>query len=187
MQQTTQITIEHRVVPSYKLYEQVIAELEERLGKQADWAALQQMIQTNGTFEQAIQLIEQQLGTSGFTIFSKIEPGALLTLSGTPTRTTQYALGNPLLAIQMIKHAPEAALYAPLRLAVYENRAGNAVIAYEGFTSQLAQYPFPEMVPVAHLVEQKLEALVAEVTGGGQKISSDIGGDFEERSRKESQ
>lgn len=181
MQQTTQITIEHRVVTSNKTYEQVIESLEERLGPQADWAALQQVIKTNGTFEQAIQLIEQQLGTSGFTLFSKINPGALLTMSGTPTRTTQYALGNPLLAIQMIEHAPEAALYAPLRLAVYENRAGNAVMAYESFASQLAQYPSPEIAPVAHLVEQKLEALVAEVTGEGQQIFSANGGDFEEK------
>jgi len=109
---------------------------------------------------------------------SKIEPGALLRLSGKPTRATQYAIGNPLLAIQMIEHAPEAALYAPLRLAVYENRAGKAVVAYERFTSQLAQYPNPEIAPVAQLVEQKLEELVAEATGGGQEIHSDIGGDF---------
>ena len=134
------------------------------------------MITANGTLEQAIQLIEQQLGTSGFTIFSKIEPGDLLTLSGTPTRAVQYALGNPLLAIQMIEHAPEAVLYAPLRLAVYENRAGKAFVAYERFTSQLAQYPNREIPPVAQLVEQKLEALVAEVTGGGQETHADTGG-----------
>ena len=174
MQQTTQITIEHRVVTSNKTYEQVIIDLERQLGQQADWTVLQQVIQTKRTFEQIIQLIEQQLGTSGFTIFSKIEPGTLLTLSGKPTRATQYALGNPLLAIQMIEHAPEIALYAPLRVAVYENRAGNAVIAYESFASQLAQYPYPEIVPVAHLVEQKLEALVAAATGGEQKTSSDM-------------
>jgi len=40
------------------------------------------------------------------------------------------------------------------------------------------QYPNPEIAPVAQLVEQKLEELVAEVTGGGQEIHSDIGGDF---------
>ena len=67
----------------------------------------------------------------------------------------------------MIEHAPEAALYAPLRLAVYENHAGNAVVAYERFSSQLAQYPNPEIAPGAKLVEQKLEELVAQATGGG--------------------
>src|SRR5216684_3051204 len=164
MKQTTQITIEHIVVASDRSYEQVIEALEAQLGLRADWENSART--PNGTFEQAVQLIEQQLGTSGFTILSKIEPGALLTLSGKPTRAAQYAIGNPLLAIQMIEHAPEVAFYAPLRLVVYENRAGQAVVAYERFTSQLAQYANPEIAPVAQLVEQKLEELVAEVTGG---------------------
>ena len=179
MRQTTQITIEHIVVVSDRSYERVIEALEAQLGPRADWEKIARALgMSNASWEQAVQIVEQQLGTSGFTILSKIEPGALLRLSGKPTRATQYAIGNPLLAIQMIEHAPEAALYAPLRLVVYENRAGKAVVAYERFTSQLAQYPNPEIAPVAQLVEQKPEELVAEATGGGQEIHSDIGGDF---------
>ena len=176
MRQTTQITIEHIVVASDRSYEQVIEALEAQLGLRADWEEIART--PNATFEQAVQLVEQQLGTSGFTILSKIEPGALLTLSGKPTRAAQYAIGNPLLAIQMIEHAPEVALYAPLRLVVYENRAGKAVVAYERFTSQLAQYPYPEVAAVAQLVEHKLDELVAQATGAGQETHADIGGDF---------
>jgi uncharacterized protein (DUF302 family) len=176
MRQTTQITIEHIVVASDRSYEQVIEALEAQLGLRADWEEIART--PNATFEQAVQLVEQQLGTSGFTILSKIEPGALLTLSGKPTRDAQYAIGNPLLAIQMIEHAPEVALYAPLRLVVYENRAGKAVVAYERFTSQLAQYPYPEVAAVAQLVEHKLDELVAQATGAGQETHADIGGDF---------
>ena len=179
MKQTTRITIEHIVVTSDRSYDQVIEALEAQLGPRADWEnSARALITPNATFEQAFQIVEQQLGTSGFTILSKIEPGALLRLSGKPTRAAQYAIGNPLLAIQMIEHAKGTALYAPLRLAVYENRAGKAVVAYERFTSQLAQYPNPEIAPVAELVEQKLEALVAQATGGGQETHAGIGGDF---------
>src|SRR5258708_14252814 len=102
----------------------------------------------------------------------------LLRLSGKPTRAAQYAIGNPLLAMQMIEHAPEVAFYAPLRLVVYENRAGQAVVAYERFTSQLAQNANPEIAPVAQLVEQKLEALVFQATGAGQETHANIGADF---------
>lgn len=172
MRQTTQIIIEHVVVTSDKSYEQVTEALEAQLGQRANWDELQQVM-VNGTLEQAIQLTELQLGTSGFTIFSKLAPEDLLTLSGKPRRVAQYAIGNPLLAIQMIEHASEAALYAPLRLVVYENRAGNAVVAYERFTSQLAPYPQPEIAPVAQLVEQKLEELIAEAIGGGQETHAD--------------
>ena len=68
--------------------------------------------------------------------------------------------------------------FSNLQLVVYENRAGQAVVAYERFTSQLAQYANPEIAPVAQLVEQKLEALVAQATGAGQETHADIGGDF---------
>jgi uncharacterized protein (DUF302 family) len=169
MKQTTQITIEHIVVASDRSYEQVIEALEAQLGLRADWEKIaREAITTNASWEQAVQIVEQQLGTSGFTIFSKLDQGSLLTLGGKPTRAAQYAVGNPLLAIQMIEHAPEVALYAPLRLAVYENRAGKAFVAYERFTSQLAQYPNPEIPPVAQLVEEKLEELVAKATGRGE-------------------
>ena len=150
MRQTTSITIEHILVASNRSYEQVIEALEVQLGLRADWEKIARELKvTNASWEQAVQIVELQLGTSGFTIFSKIGQGGLLTLAGKPTRATQYVIGNPLLAIQMIEHVPEAALYAPLRLVVYENRAGNAVVAYERFTSQLAKSPHPEIAPVA--------------------------------------
>jgi hypothetical protein len=105
MRQTTQITIEHMVVASDRSYEQVIEALEAQLGLRADWEnSARALITPNASWEQAVQIVEQQLGTSGFTILSKIEPGALLRLSGKPTRATQYAIGNPLLAIPTKPH-----------------------------------------------------------------------------------
>jgi uncharacterized protein (DUF302 family) len=169
MRQT--ITIEHIVVTSDRSYEQVIEALEAQLGR-ADWENIaQQLKMTNATFEQVVQTIEQQIGTSGFAIFGKLEQGALLTyLAGKPTRSNQYLIGNPLLAIQMIKHEPEVAFYAPLRLAVYEDRAGKTAVAYERFTSQLAQYSNPEIAPVAQLVEEKWEKLITEAIGGVPQV-----------------
>jgi len=167
---TTHITIEHIVVAADRSYEQVIQELEAQLGPQPDLDKIQQEVRTtNPSWEQVVQSLEQLPGTSGLILFNKFDLGTLLTLQGKPTRAVQYAIGNPLLAIQMIEHAPEAVLYAPFRLAVYEDRADNAFVAYERFTSQLAQYPNPEIAPVAQLVEQKMEALVAEATGRAER------------------
>lgn len=78
---------------------------------------------------------------------------------------SQYAVGNPLLAIQMIAHVPEVVLYAPLRLAV-GGGGGTTFVAYDRFSWLLSQYHRPEIAAVAQLVEQKLEALVAGATGG---------------------
>jgi uncharacterized protein (DUF302 family) len=64
----------------------------------------------------------------------------------------------------MTRHLPEAALYAPTKLVVYEDETGHTFVAYDRFTTQIAQYQRDEMDQVARVVLQKLEALVAEVT-----------------------
>jgi hypothetical protein len=66
----------------------------------------------------------------------------------------------------MVENAPEAALYAPFRLVVCEDQTGDAFVAYDRFTSQLAQYPPSSIASVAQLVGQKQEALAAKATRG---------------------
>jgi haloalkane dehalogenase len=174
MIQTTSITIEHSVVASNRSYEQVIEALEARLGMAGNTDEfVRQLAAVNASWEQVTQAIEKQLGTSGFTIFSKINHGDLLSLAGKPRRVSQYAIGNALLALQMVEHLPEVALYAPLRLVVYEENGGRTVVAYDRFSSLLLPYQHAEITPIAQLVEQKLEALVAEVTGEGQETHAE--------------
>ena len=43
-----------------------------------------------------------------------------------------------------------------------------SVVAYDSFSSLLPPYQPAEITPIAQLVEQKLKALVAKVTGGGE-------------------
>jgi haloalkane dehalogenase len=170
MIQTTSITIEHSVVTSNRSYEQVIESLEARLGMAGNTDEfVRQLAAVNASWERVTQAIEKQLGTSGFTIFSKINHGDLLSLAGKPRRVSQYAIGNALLALQMVEHLPEVALYAPLRLVVYEEDGGRTVVAYDRFSSLLLPYQHAEITPIVQLVEQKLEALVAEVMGEGQE------------------
>lgn len=170
MRHTTHITIEHVVVSSERSYEGVKASLEARMGLLGNTDEfVRQVAAAHASWEQITQAIEKRLGASGFSIFSKVEQGQLLSLAGKPRQVSQYAVGNPLLAIQMIEHVPEVALYAPLRLAVYEGEGGTTFVAYDRFSSLLSQYHRPEIAAVAQLVEQKLEALVAEATGGEPK------------------
>ena len=166
MRRTTFITVEHIVVASHRSYEQVKASLESRLGAVGSMDEIAgQLAAGDASWEQVTQAIEKRLGTSGFVIFSRVDHGRLLSLAGKPRRVSQYAIGNPLLAIQMVEHMPEVALYAPLRLAVYEGDEGGTLVAYDRFSSLLSQYHHAEIPPIAQLVERKLEELVAEATG----------------------
>jgi uncharacterized protein (DUF302 family) len=155
--------MEHIVVASNQPFEKVSDALEARLGTAVNWGRLE-----SASEEQVAQTIEEHLGTSGLSLFSRVEHSHLLSLLGKTTRATQYTIGNPLLALQMTRYVPEAALYAPLKLVVYEDEQGNTFLAYDSFISQLAQYQREQITRVARLVEQKLEVLVAEVTGEGK-------------------
>jgi uncharacterized protein (DUF302 family) len=122
------------------------------------------LVAANASQEQIMQMIQEHIGASGFTLFSKVEHTPLLRLADKTSRAIQYTIGNPLLAIQMTRHMPEASLYAPLRLVVYEDEESRTFVAYDSFVSLLAQYQHEEITQTAQLVEQKLEMLVAEVT-----------------------
>ena len=70
------------------------------------------------------------------------------------------------------RHIPqprEGEVLLQMRLAVYEEDGGKTFVAYDRFSSLLHQYQHVEITPIAQLVEQKLEALVAEATGGEGK------------------
>lgn len=165
MRQSTSINIEHIVVESKQPYEKVIDALEARLGTEQGWVAtLQSSFEADPSWEPIAQKIEEYMGSSGFALFYKIEHSPLLSLLGKTSKASQYTIGNPLLAVQMSRHMPEAALYAPLKLVVYEDEEGKTFVAYDSFVSQLVQYQREEITQVARTVEQKLEALVAEVT-----------------------
>jgi uncharacterized protein (DUF302 family) len=169
MRQTTSITIEHVVVASELPYEQVVERLQARLGPPQDWAAIgQQAADVHASWEQYTRAAEAYIGASGLALFFQVEHSFLLSLVGKTGRATQYTIGNPLLATQMTQYLPEAGLYAPLKVVIYEDEEGRTFVAYDGFVSLLAQYRREEITQVARVVEQKLEALIAAVTTAGK-------------------
>src|SRR5215510_7124576 len=170
MTKITQTAIDHIEVSCNRSYDQVTTSLQERLGSFADPSKLRSQVSAGASWAHIEKAIEGMLGSSGLCIFHKVEHGDLLSLQeAKPTRVSRYAIGNPLLAIRMIQHEPGVALYAPLRLAVYEDGEGQCVVACDRFTSLLTRYQHPEIASTAKLVEQKVDALVAEVTGEGRQ------------------
>lgn len=158
------LAIEHVIFQAVHPYEKVIEALEARLGTQESQEAVIRLLQSNASsWEQISQIVSTQIGTSGFVLFSKVDHGQYLALVGKRGRAIQYAIGNPLFAAQMTGNAPEAALYAPLRMVVYEDEQGNTRVAYDSLVSQMA--PYGEAIcDAARAVEQRLERLVAAIT-----------------------
>src|SRR5215831_18848055 len=106
MRNITHTTIEHIEVASNRSYDEVTASLQDRLGSFGDSSELRSQLPAGASWAQIEKTIEATLGSSGLSIFHKVEHGDLLGTAGKPRRVSQYAIGNLLLAIRMIQHEP---------------------------------------------------------------------------------
>jgi uncharacterized protein (DUF302 family) len=75
----------------------------------------------------------------------------------------QYLVGNPLFAVEMTRHAIGAALYAPLRVLIYEDEPGTC-IEYDLPSSLFGQFEDERVDRVALSLDGKLADLVAKAT-----------------------
>jgi hypothetical protein len=97
MSSTGRIPAEHVIVASNQPYQQMIDALEARLGTPVNWKAIgQQVMDANASWEQFTQEIEAHTGTSGLTLFYKVEHSHYLSPLGKSSRAIQYTIGNAL-------------------------------------------------------------------------------------------
>lgn len=60
--------------------------------------------------------VEPHVGPSGFMLFGVVDHGAWITKVGVPRKAIRVILGNPLIAITMLRHDVTAGLFAPVEL-----------------------------------------------------------------------
>ena len=64
-------------------------------------------------------------------IFGERDHGGLLQIAGSRRDAVQYEIGNPLTASKMTRHQLPAALYAPLRVLLFEDEHGRGIFEYD--------------------------------------------------------
>ncbi len=74
-------------------------------------------------------------------------------------------IGNPLIAITMIRHDVTAGLFAPVELLITEEADGGSAVTYVEPSSLMVVEPNPPLLAAARDLDAKLDALVAKVTG----------------------
>src|SRR5215470_8977334 len=112
-------------VESARSFEEVLLNLQQGVGNTTipqGSPKAQGSVPTREQFEQAIQ---QEVGESDFTLFFEMNYGHWLPLFGIKQRVVRWILGNPLIAITMIRHDITASLFAPVELLLLENESGN--------------------------------------------------------------
>jgi len=152
------ISIEHVRLTVDKPFDAFSAAFEGQLGH-FEPGAYEEL---DGGDPQAVKArLESMAGPSGFMLFRTSDHGAILRIVGKPRKAMQYLLGNPLIAIEMTRHAIGAALYAPLRVLIYEAEGGETSVEYDLPSSLFGQFGDEHVDRVAESLDRKLEALIA--------------------------
>ena len=144
------LQVEHVKVDSTKTFAEVEVALDRAI-PQLDPAIATAL--TNGEEERAKEL---ERGAELF-IFLKRDHGALLQIAGRPRKALQYEIGNPLTATRMTRHQLPAALYAPLRVVLYENAAGGATFEYDKPSTLFGQFGDEQVIAVGRELDVELE------------------------------
>ena len=144
------LQVEHVKIDSTKTFAEVEVALERAI-PQLDPAIATAL--TNGEEERAKEL---ERGADLF-IFLKRDHGALLQIMARPRKALQYEIGNPLTATRMTRHQLPAALYAPLRVVLYENAAGGATFEYDKPSSLFGQFGDEQVTAVGRELDVELE------------------------------
>lgn len=89
-------------------------------------------------------------------IFLIRDHGALLKITGRARNALQYDIGNPVTATLMTRYRLSAALYAPIRVVLYENDAGHGVFEYDQPSTTFGQFGDDRVTDVARGLDAAL-------------------------------
>src|SRR5262245_60604376 len=168
------IEVEHVRIESAKSFAEVRSALERNV-PQLDPTLVKAL--TDGDVEWANR--EKDQGPELF-IFQVRDHGALLAIAGKARNALQYEIGNPLTATLMTRHRLLAALYAPIRVVLYENDAGHGVFEYDQPSTTFEQVDDERVSAVTRGLNAALERAAS---GGGVTSPSRFEGARPRRAR----
>jgi uncharacterized protein (DUF302 family) len=146
------ISVEHTRISSERSFAEVRQRLEETLPKLDATIA---DVLGNGDQKRAT---DYEVNGPKLSIFEQRDHGALLQIVGRKRNALQYEIGNPLTASKMTRHKIGAALYAPLRVVLFEDERGKAVFEYDKPSSFFSQFGDERVTEVGRYLDVELEA-----------------------------
>lgn len=148
---------------SAKSYDELVTALLADIGVQP--VPIDAMATSTGDWRTYQERVESHVGPSGFMLFGTVDHGAWITKVGIERKALRVILGNPLIAITMLRHDVTAGLFAPVELLVTDNGTGSSV-TYVKPSSLMVVEPNLELLSAAEKLDAKLAALAEKVTGG---------------------
>ena len=130
----------------------------------ADLSVFAKLVSAGAGAGEIEQSVREMVGDLGFITLAKINQGPLVSRLGKSKKITTYLIGNPVLANRMYEEDPSTGLYAPLRVALYEDYAGVTHVTYDQPSSLLCQFANANIRDVAQILDQKMSGLAARLS-----------------------
>jgi len=146
------IAVEHVKISSERSFAEVRRRLEDTLPK------------LDAIIAEALRSGDQNRATEydqngpKLSIFEQRDHGSLLEAFGGRRNALQYEIGNPVTASKMTCHQLAAALYAPLRVVLFEDEQGKGVFEYDKPSYFFGQYGDERVTEVGRYLDVALEA-----------------------------
>ncbi len=112
-------------------------------------------------FERSVQ---RYVGPYGFMLFTEFDHGAWIDKAGIDRQVLRMVIGNPLIAITMLRHDVTAGLFAPVEL-LLTSEGGGSALTYVLPSSLMVVSDNPALLEAATALDEKLAALADAVTG----------------------
>jgi uncharacterized protein (DUF302 family) len=110
--------------------------------------------------------VEPHAGPSGFMLFALLDHGAWIAKARIDRKVMRVILGNPLIAITMLRHDVSAGLFAPVELLLMDERENRSSLSYVKKSSLMVVEHNPELLSAAEKLDAKLAELATKVTSG---------------------
>jgi uncharacterized protein (DUF302 family) len=100
-------------------------------------------------------------------LFATIDHGAWIKKIGIQRKVLRFIIGNPTIAITMLRHDLTAGLFAPVELILVEEADDRCSLTYVRPSSLMVVEKNDALLDAAKHLDAKLEALAAKVTVHG--------------------
>ena len=160
-----ELWIQHVEHVTNRSFEEVVVAFERAVGsiEEISWPALPAGARDEAEFRDRVEGI---LGPSGFTRFLTLDHGDWLRLYAQDAKMVMNTVGNPLIAITMLRHDIRAGLNVPVRLVIYRDEAsGTTRLAYDVPSTLMGNIDDDACLAAARGLDAKLVALAEQVTG----------------------
>lgn len=146
---------------STKTYDELIDALLDDIGREP--VPINDVAARADSWEAFEREIASLAGPSGFMLFGLFDHGAWLRKAGIDRSVLRVVLGNPLIAITMLRHDVAAGLFAPVELLITDE-GGQRSVTYVRPSSLMVVSENPPLRAAAEALDAKLAALAESAT-----------------------